>query len=467
MLRRVRTHAVRLVAASLFVLGLCTSTWAEPSYPGWTLYAPFQSTDTYLIDEAGTVVQTWPSTYTPAAAVYLLDNGTLLRPGRDNVNTYFGAGGRGGRLQKIAWDGSLIWDCAFAGEDYTPHHDLEPLPNGNILAVVWERYTPAEAIAQGRDPALTAGSVWSEAIYEIRPTGTNGATVVWSWHVWDHLVQDFDPLLPNYGNPADHPDRIDINYAADPDAADWLHLNAVAYNAELDQIVTSPRMFNEIWVISHSQPGGLIYRWGNPEAYGRGTPADVQLFRQHDPRWIPAGYPGAGHITIFNNGVGRGYSSLDEIVTPLLPDGSYALDPGSPYGPDAPVWTCDQIDGQPFYDSLMSGFNRLPNGNNLVCRSMSADIIEVDSTGQSVWSPTTPMAFRADRIDARDPRVAGLLFCQADLNDDGVVTLEDAAAFLAEFGQTGGEPSADFDDDGDVDMVDFARLQLEFGVCGE
>ena len=30
---------------------------------------------------------------------------------------------------------------------------------------------------------------------------------MWSWHAWDHLVQDFDADAPNFGNPWDHPEH--------------------------------------------------------------------------------------------------------------------------------------------------------------------------------------------------------------------------------------------------------------------
>jgi hypothetical protein len=27
---------------------------------------------------------------------------------------------------------------------------------------------------------------------EVQPTGNNGGIIVWEWHLWDHLIQDFD-----------------------------------------------------------------------------------------------------------------------------------------------------------------------------------------------------------------------------------------------------------------------------------
>src|SRR5205085_8192032 len=102
--------------------------------------------------------------------------------------------------------------------------------------------------------------------------------------------------------------------------ADWCHTNSISYDAKLDQIALSIHNFHEIWVIDHSttreqaasktggrhgKGGDLLYRWGNPFAYRRGTRADQQLFSQHDVSWIPAAFPGGGHFLVFNNGPGR------------------------------------------------------------------------------------------------------------------------------------------------------------------
>jgi hypothetical protein len=124
-------------------------------------------------------------------------------------------------------------------------------------------------------------------------------------------------------------------------------MNSLDYNPALDQIVLSVRGNDEIWIIDHStskaeaaghtggrsgKGGDLIYRWGNPAAYKRGTVGNRLLIQQHDAEWIPDGYPGAGHITIFNNGYDRGWSSIEEIVPPVDADGRYLLAPGKAYG---------------------------------------------------------------------------------------------------------------------------------------
>ncbi|MEO2186711.1 MAG: aryl-sulfate sulfotransferase [bacterium] len=48
------------------------------------------------------------------------------------------------------WNGDLIWDYNISNETYQHHHDIEPLPNGNILILVWEKKNAAEATEVGR-----------------------------------------------------------------------------------------------------------------------------------------------------------------------------------------------------------------------------------------------------------------------------------------------------------------------------
>ncbi|MEO0775718.1 MAG: hypothetical protein AAF146_04120 [Bacteroidota bacterium] len=52
------------------------------AFNGYTLFAPSSHTETYLIDNCGQVVNQWQSEYNPGLAVYLLENGDLLRTAR-------------------------------------------------------------------------------------------------------------------------------------------------------------------------------------------------------------------------------------------------------------------------------------------------------------------------------------------------------------------------------------------------
>ncbi len=109
--------------------------------PGYTLLAPTNSTQTYLIDRQGRVVHTWKSDCQPGLSAYLLDNGHLLRTGQIPNPPFFG-GGTGGRIQEFAWDGTLVWDFRYHSSTRLPNHDICKLPGGNVLMIVWEKKSP-------------------------------------------------------------------------------------------------------------------------------------------------------------------------------------------------------------------------------------------------------------------------------------------------------------------------------------
>ena len=200
------------------------------------LFSPIRSTSTYLMDAAGNALYTWESVYTPGNAVYLLENGNLLHTGSVKPSK-FDAGGSGGIIEEIAPDSTVLWNYQYADDQVQQHHDIEQMPNGNILIIAWEMKTKAEAIAAGRNPnLLSEGELWPDHIVEVDPNTKN---VVWEWHVWDHLVQDFDPSKENYGVVGEHPELIDTNLTNRKAAADWNHINSIDYNAELDQILLS------------------------------------------------------------------------------------------------------------------------------------------------------------------------------------------------------------------------------------
>ena len=375
---------------------------------GHILVSPLSSTTTYLLDSGGRVAHTWPGRYRPRLSACLLDDGSILRPYQQGADNPFQHGPPvpGGGLRRIAWDGTVLWHFPFVHESYRLHHDIEPLPNGNVLAIAHHRKTAAEAVAAGRNPKLLArDELWPDAILEIKPTGPASGEIVWAWHVWDHLIQDFDRTKSNYGEVAEHPGRIDLNFAR-RGQANWTHFNSIDYHPELDQIIISVHNFNEIWIIDHNltlaeaagRRGDLLYRWGNPAAHRQGLRRDRKLFGQHDARWIETGHPGEGHLLVFNNGLRRRagpWSSVLELVPPLTANGSYALVPGQPRGPSEPVWTYTAPNKTDFYSPNISGAQRLPNGHTLICSGAPGHVFEVTPIGQTVWHYINPHHARA------------------------------------------------------------------------
>lgn len=386
------------------------------AYNGYTLFSPLVSDTVYLIDNCGNAVHKWATDHLPAQSCYLLSNGDILRPAVIN-NGVFTSGGSGGMIERYNWTGDLTWSFNWSDSTHCQHHDIAQMPNGDVLILSWELHSAADAIAAGRNPSLLQGDLWSTEIVEIQPTGATGGNVVWQWHAWDHLIQDFDSTKANFGNISAHPELININQIGQGPAGsgpDWIHANSVEYNATLDQVMISAHNFNEVWIIDHSttsaeaaehaggdhnKGGDLIYRWGNPAAYGHGTQTDQQLFGQHNAHWIPDSLPDGGKIMIFNNGAGRpdgNYSTVEIIDPATSSSGDYLFATDSTYLPTSPSWIYEANPSTSFFSHNISGAQRQPNGNTLICEGVSGHIFEIDSAGDKVWNYVVPVDISAN-----------------------------------------------------------------------
>ncbi len=427
--------------------------------PGYVLFQPAQSTKTYLMAMDGSIVHQWNGELNSMNA-YLLENSHLVRLERDVDFPTFAAGGQAGRIREYDWDGNVLWDFEFADEDELIHHDIEVMPNGNILAISYEAKSPEETIAAGRDPKfIPKAGIWPDKIIEIKPAKPQGGEIVWQWRMWDHLIQDIDSTKNNYGVIAENPRKLNINVhgeesppmteeqlegmkkigfatsnaTVDNRGSDITHTNAISYNAALDQIAISVPGYNEIMIIDHSTSteeasgnsggkwghgGDLLYRWGNPESYGRGTKEEQMLYGQHDIKWIPEGYPGAGNLMVFNNDIINpdnklpsmwaafgsakspdpqvsisdvgNYSAVYEITPPVNEDGSYAIPEEGPMGPEEPTWTYMAPDKYSFYSAFISGAHRMKNGNTFITSGAKGRFMEVTPNNRIVWEYWNP-----------------------------------------------------------------------------
>lgn len=385
----------------------------EGVYDAYTLTTVHN--ETYLINNCGEVINQWSSDHLPGASVYLLPNGNLLRPGRlDDGSSDIGFGGQGGIVELFNWEGDKIWEYIYSSNSFRQHHDVYPLPNGNILILAATVVEGSDAIQAGRNPALlTETNLYNERIFEIEPQGSNGGSVVWEWNVIDHVIQDFDNTKDNFGVVADSPERIDINFLnGNEPELNWLHINSIQYNEDLDQIVISTRNLCEIWIIDHStttaeaasssggtygKGGDLLYRWGNPQAYRQGDASDQKLFGQHTPYIIPNGLPNSGKLMVFNNGFRRSpnFSQVDIINPPTSAPGFYQYTPGTAYGPSVTDFTYPEIppfEDSEFYSAIVSNAQQLPNGNILVCEGREAIFFELDSDNNIVWEYLLPVS---------------------------------------------------------------------------
>ena len=90
---------------------------------------------------------------------------------------------------------------------------------------------------------------------------------------------------------------------------------------------------------------------------------------QHKPHMLPS-----GRILLFDNGTLRGYSRVIE-VDPLTEtiEWEYVADPPTS-----------------FFSPYISGAQRLPNGNTLICEGSKQRLFEVTHEGEVVWDFINP-----------------------------------------------------------------------------
>jgi Arylsulfotransferase (ASST) len=410
------------------------------------LYASSESTETYLVDATNQPVHTWPSAYKAGQSAFLLADGSILRGAsindlapdnrfvaayRDGHNTIFNIGGI---VERIAKDGTVLWTYEYYSDDYAPHHVATVMPNGDLLMPVWRYHSEDDSIALGRDPKrVTSGGLWLDSLIEVRPKGDKGGDIVWEWKSADHLIQDFDSSKANYGVVADHPEKIDINYGKGLNVPeDIMHVNSAYYIADLDQIVVTSYHYSELWVIDHSTTteqaagssggrsghgGGLLYRWGNPWAYGHDVTDRFLLSAVHDPKWLAD----SRHFIMYDNntadherGLDGGDSMVVEIAPPLQPDGTYQLAEDGIYGPAQPVSAADLG----VQATSVGTAQRFSDGRTLSCDCPNSETIWLDAQNKvsataSIWENTVKNAddtqvFRLVAYAKDDPGVQAL-----------------------------------------------------------
>ncbi len=388
---------------------------------GYNLIYPAPQSNAYLIDNCGRVVNVWTdsSNFRPGNAAYLLDDGNLFKTKRDAAvaGDSIWAGGGGETVELRDWDNNLLWSMTINDTLERMHHDAIVMPNGNVMMIVWEKKTEAEALAAGRDPALlTEGKLWPDYLLEVTPIYPDSFTVAWEWHAWDHLVQDYDSTKANFGNPSLESGKINLNYTGPGGGeADWLHFNSVDYNEVVDQVIISCPEFNEVWIIDHStttaqaagsiggsggRGGDLMFRWGNPMAYGKGDSTDIIFGYQHDPIWIddfvPPSVQDYNKLMVFNNRIPGGpdgeYSAV-HVFNPVFNtyDWIYEVDANGAYLPTEPEWTYVKPDTVSMYSNIISSAQRLENGNTLIDVGRQGYAFEIDANENVVWEFENPL----------------------------------------------------------------------------
>lgn len=379
---------------------------------GYNLIYPHNQPNVYLLNNCGEIVHTWEddASFRPGNTAYINVDGNLYKSKRTSsvINDAIWAGGGGAILEIRSWDNDLIWSFEMNDSLFRLHHDFAVTDEGTIIALAWELKNIDECIQAGRDPStLAQAKLWPDWIFEIDPTTNN---IIWEWHAWDHLVQDFDSSKDNFGVIADHPELIDVNYGRVDGHPDWMHGNSLDYNDELDQILLSVPYFDEIWIIdkttttaqaaSHNgglsgKGGDLMYRWGNPRTYQQGDSMDQKLFFQHDAHWVddfldPI-HPQFGKIALFNNRIGPDFS-VANILNPSWDMYSWSYDKlGNVFFPNEADVTIQHPEPNKLWSTGLSSVQVLSNGNYLLTAGRFGYSVELTPDNEIVWEYKTPI----------------------------------------------------------------------------
>ena len=219
----------------------------------------------------------------------------------------------------------------------------------------------------GHAAATDPVPMWGDVVREVDANGN----VARAWRSWEHLSTDDHVRCPLESR------------------KEWTHLNSIELTPDGDWLV-SFRLTSTLAIIDGTT-GAERWRWGAGE-----------LSHQHHATWLDN-----GHVLVFDNGCHR----------PNLPTFSQLLeiDPQT----DEIVWN---YRGEPivaFYSFMLSGCERLPNGNTAVTEGATGRIFEITPAGETVWEYVSPWilpskygptaaVFRSYRIPEGDPRLRGL-----------------------------------------------------------
>ena len=328
----------------------------------------------YLTDKTGEKLKVWNFDSKLGNDLELMMDGSLIGLFKSD-DVFFSFGGYGGTLKKFNPSGILEWEYEVNNENELAHHDFEILPNGNILLLVWERFSEEEAINFGFSGT---GEIFLEKIIEINPSNDS---IIWEWRSKDHLIQEFDLNKLNYGKISEFPQKIDLNYNQ-IENGDLMHANGLCYDQKRNLIYLSVNFYSEIWAIPHqydtqttkTEKGDLAFRFGNPNAFDS---SDKRIFfNNHHPNIVSLHQETSDNFLIYMNGSKNNQSSVYEFTLPF----QFESDPKNWLQPEL-FWEFSNTD---LFSAKISGCIRLPNGNTLICEG-DFGYWEVTSDKDVVW----------------------------------------------------------------------------------
>lgn len=305
-------------------------------YQGYTLITTTRGNFySNLIDMEGRVCHRW-HTAEGINYSYMLPNGNLLlRTSPPESGPSAGMGAASVAVLELDWDSNVVWECRLP----MLHHDYQRLPNGNTLVLLWEPISEElTAQVQGGfktddDPTQMLGDV----VKEVTPDGT----VVYEWRSWEHLDVAEAVICPLEGR------------------KEYTHQNSLNVTNTGDLLI-SYRQTSTVGIVDKTS-GDFRWKWG---------PGD--LSHQHNPTFLDN-----GRVLVFDNGPHRRGVSYSRVVEIAPETNEIAWQ----YMGDPPI---------SFYSYHISGAERLPNGNTLICEGAPGRAFEVNPNKEIVWEYVNP-----------------------------------------------------------------------------
>ncbi|MBR5319567.1 MAG: aryl-sulfate sulfotransferase [Peptococcaceae bacterium] len=390
----------------------------EKCFNGYTLF-PACEAGALLVDMNGTEVKLWdklkgfPNKLLPGGQVF---------GSRSQRNDKYGYQDMTDLIQ-VDWDGNIVWEYNKHEFIEDPgevpqwmarqHHDYQREGNpvgyyvpdmecktteGNTLILVHENIV---------NKKISDKRLCDDVFLEVDWDGN----VVWEWHANEHFKEiGFNEIQKNVLA------RDPNMHQCDGGVGDWLHINCMSplgpnkwYDKgderfHPDNIIFDSREANFLAIIS-KESGKIVWKIGPDYSQTKELKEMGEIIGPHMAHMIPQGLPGAGNILVFDNGgwAGYGLASTNSEVGLKVTHRDYSrvleINPVTlqvvwQYNPRT-AGLVMPFNSNHLYSPLISGAQRLPNGNTFITIGMDGRMIEVTRMGELVWEYISPYFFRS------------------------------------------------------------------------
>lgn len=316
------------------------------AYHGFTLFTPMLQvpSDTWLIDMQGRFVHHWQLPGQGRMHAELLPNGNLFFGLRDiDTPPPKGLPFTCDEIMEMDWDGDIAWTYKNA---YMDAHGRARLENGNTLILNHVEVPKDIAVkVKGGIPGTEFNNaMWGYALQEITLDGK----VVWEWLSYEHVDPELDsinPLRPRWF---------------------WPLFNSLVALPNGNIITCSPNTDN-ITIIDKAT-GDIKWRWGK----------GIISF-PHNPSMLDN-----GNILLFDNGKYNTMPAHSRVIE---------VNPRT----NKIEWEYKAENRASFFSDHISGCQRLPNGNTLICEGSKGRLFEVTAGGETVWEYIVPFYARSSQ----------------------------------------------------------------------